>query len=68
MAKRIKKELPATFVAASGDGWLIEFDRHGHDYVARDAETFGVIGYAKTEREARTLVNDYRYEQLRRLA
>lgn len=66
MSKQIKNR-PSNLIAASGDGWRIELDREINEFVAI-IDGVGAIGYFLFHQDARTAIDNYRYEQLRRAA
>lgn len=53
---RTAKPAPAPRIVARGDGWRIEYSPLDKDYAAID-DAVGLLGYGRTETEARTLIS-----------
>jgi hypothetical protein len=67
MSKRISyKDTNAPIVIASGDGWMIQYDRFTQDYIANVEHEMDwhAIAFCRTQGEAQTKINQYRFEEL----
>jgi hypothetical protein len=64
MSKRNAKPAPAQIVIASGDGWMIQYDRFAKDYIANIEHEMDwrAIAFCRTQSEAQTKINQSRFE------
>ncbi len=64
-----KRSIDTVIYIARGDGWHITMDRQTRDYAAFiDGDTLALLGFYRTEQEARSAVLSHTFETLRRTA